>query len=186
MRIASYIVNSVVAQKVTRLLLLFSFSILLTTIFCGCSDSNQVQADDGSHSLIDSASASEEKDKETFDGDTLGVTLDGGSGDLLGTASDIVTVGDRSVLITIHFEYEINEDTYQIGNILDARAENVDGWVYVARDVLVDMENILFNTNHTKAIVPITYSASLGEGMVLYDDTVQIDLSGDLVADGNA
>ena len=180
---ASYIVNSVVAQKVTRLLLLFSFSILLTTIFCGCSDSNQVQADDSSHSLIDSDS--EEKDEETSDGDTLGVTLDGGSGDLLGTASDIVTVGDRSVLITIHFEYEIKEDTYQIGDVLDAKAENVDGWVYVARDVLVDTENILFNTNHTKAVVPITYSASLGEGMALYDDTVLIDLSGDLVADGD-
>ena len=62
----------------------------------------------------------------------------------------------------------------------------MDGWVYVARDVLVDTENILFNTNHTKAIVPITYSASLGEGMALYDDTVQIDLSGDLAADGDA
>ena len=184
MRIASYIVNSVVAQKVTRLLLLFSFSILLTTIFCGCSDSNQVQTDDGSRSLIDSAS--EEKDEETSEGDTLGVTLDSGSGDLLGTASDIVAVGDRSVFLTIHFEYEINEDTYQIGNILDAKAENVDGWVYVARDVLVDTENILLNTDYTKAIVPITYSASLGEGMALYDDTVQIDLSGDLAADGDA
>ena len=173
-----------VARKVICLLFSFSLPIFGAAILCSCSDSNQVQTDDGSRSLIDSAS--EEKDEETFDEDTLGVTLDGGSGDLLGTASDIVTVGDRSVLLTIHFEYEINEDTYQIGNILDAKAENVDGWVYVARDVLVDTENILLNTDYTKAIVPITYSASLGEGMALYDDTVQIDLSGDLAADGDA
>ena len=172
-----------VARKV--ICFLFSFALIIsgTAILCSCSDSFQVQTDDGSHPLTDSDS--EEKDEETADGDTLGVTLDGGSGDLLGTASDIVAVGDRSVFLTIHFEYEINEDTYQIGNILDAKAENVDGWVYVARDVLVDTENIWFNTNHTKAVVPITYSASLGEGMALYDDTVLIDLSGDLVADGD-
>ena len=69
---------------------------------------------------------------------------------------------------------------------MDAEAENIDGWVHVSSDVLVDTENILFNTNHTKAIVPITYSASLGEGLALYDGTVQIDLSCDLAADGDA
>ena len=173
-----------VARKVICFLFSFSLTIFGAAILCSCSDSFQVQTDDGSRSLINSAS--EEKDTKTIDENTLGVTLDTESGDLIGKASDIVTVGDRSVLITLHFKYEIDEDIYQICNVLDAEAENIDGWVHVSSDVLVDTENILFNTNHTKAIVPITYSASLGEGLALYDGTVQIDLSCDLAADGDA
>lgn len=153
----------------------FALSILLALILCGCSSSPQEQID--SISIPPPHSTSQEEIDEDDNVDTSSVTTNNENGALLGKTSDIVEIGERHVLITIDFEYKIEETLYKVCNILDAKAVNVDGWVYVANEVLIDTQNILFNSNNTKAFVPVTYSASLGEGMASYQAIIEIDLS---------
>lgn len=99
------------------------------------------------------------------------------SGMKSGTATQEVTVGEHMAAITVGFDYDLQGDAKVITNIGPATAENRTGWHHVDSAVTIDEDKIIFSNEDAKAVVPVTYQASIGEGYASYDDTVVIDLS---------
>lgn len=93
-----------------------------------------------------------------------------------GTASQQVAVGENVAVITIPFRYEVEGNKRTVTEIGDGTAENSSGWYYVEKAVTISTEKIVFSNEGTKAIVPVTYQASIGVGLEAYDDIVVIDL----------
>ena len=66
---------------------------------------------------------------------------------------------------------------YEIRDIVDAHAKNLDGWFYVKAAAEIDTQGILYTQESSKANVPFTYHASIGAGLSPYTGSISIDLS---------
>ncbi|MGM9618237.1 MAG: M56 family metallopeptidase [Oscillospiraceae bacterium] len=97
--------------------------------------------------------------------------------DLSGSVSQTENIGDLSTKITVNFQYEATDNGYSIVGIESAVAESNGQWVYVQREASVDFARIGYSEEGVKASVPVTYQASIGEGLCSYDCIVMIDLS---------
>lgn len=100
--------------------------------------------------------------------------------DATGTLSETVGFGEYWVKVLVQFTYdpyEMDGAGYRIRDIVSARAENLSGWLSVQSDVEIDAQNIIYAKDRQEAIVPLTYYASIGEGLAEYTGTVSIDLS---------
>ena len=98
--------------------------------------------------------------------------------DCSGTISKMVSFNDPyAAIVTLEFTYEPSEVGPKVCDIVDARAENMDGWVSVQTEIEIDTQSILSSKNDMAAVVPFTYYASIGEGLDEYRDVISIDLS---------
>ncbi|MGM9661982.1 MAG: M56 family metallopeptidase [Oscillospiraceae bacterium] len=128
--------------------------------------------------LTDPAAKPETHDEATVSSaavDTAPVLRLGSDGN--GSVTQSENIGDHSAKITVNFQYEAMDDGYAIAEIENAAAENHGQWVYVQREASVDFEHISYSDERMKATVPVTYQASIGEGLCSYDCIVMIDLS---------
>lgn len=96
------------------------------------------------------------------------------------TAVQQVTVGENhAAAITVSFSYKLQGDRRVITDIGSAEAENLSEWQYVERAATVSEDKIVFSEDGSKASVPVTYQASIGDGNASYDAIVVIDLTAD-------
>ncbi len=96
-----------------------------------------------------------------------------------GTATQRVTVGENAAVIKVSFSYELQGDRRVITDIGSAVAENLSGWHRVDRAATVSEDEIQLVKDGGKAVVPVTYQASIGVGSESYDAIVMIDLTAD-------
>lgn len=95
-----------------------------------------------------------------------------------GTATQIVRTGDRLVAeITIPFKYERKKGQAVITEVGEATARNISGWVHVNSAVTIDRDKTMYAKDGAKAVIYVTYEASVGSGFTTYDDSIQIDLT---------
>lgn len=96
-----------------------------------------------------------------------------------GTATQRVTVGENAAVIKVAFSYELQGDRRVITDIGSAVAENLSGWYRVDRAATVSEDEVQLVKDGGKAVVPVTYQASIGVGNESYDAIVVIDLTAD-------
>ncbi len=96
-----------------------------------------------------------------------------------GTATQRVTVGENAAVIKVSFSYELQGDRRVITDVGSAEAENLSGWHRVDRAATISEDEIQLAKDGGKAVVPVTYQASIGAGSESYDAIVVIDLTAD-------
>lgn len=82
-----------------------------------------------------------------------------------------------STTITIEFTYKSNANGgYPIVSVDSAKAENNSGWTCVDSKATVDGD-ILYSNERREAAIPISYQASLGDGLRPQECLIRLDLS---------
>ena len=82
-----------------------------------------------------------------------------------------------STTITIEFTYKSNTNGgYSIVSVDSAKAENNSGWTCVDSKATVDGD-ILYSNERREAAIPISYQASLGDGLRPQECLIRLDLS---------
>lgn len=82
-----------------------------------------------------------------------------------------------STTITIGFTYESNTNGgYSIVSVDSAKAENNSGWTCVDSKATVNGD-ILYSNERCEAVIPVTYQASLGDGLRPQECLIKLDLS---------
>ncbi|MEG1241070.1 MAG: hypothetical protein RSD46_06975 [Oscillospiraceae bacterium] len=94
-----------------------------------------------------------------------------------GSISKTVDVGGNSANITVDFQYEVTGDKYAITAINGAYAKLNSGWQYVEHEASVNLEKVSLCDDNSMVSVPITYQASIGEGLSSYDCCILVDIS---------
>lgn len=89
---------------------------------------------------------------------------------------ETIYIGDNASTITVNYTYSYNDGSRCIDQITGIAAAKSQGWCYVSPDVSCDFDQITFTNNGAKAVIPFTYYASIGSGLMPWDDLIVIDL----------
>lgn len=96
------------------------------------------------------------------------------------THTETVYVGNNTAEVTVSYTTRLeqsNSSGMLITGVLGGTIKKKRGWDSVT-NLVIDPYGVEYSHNRQKAIVPITYEASLGEGYSTYSDYVTINLLG--------
>ena len=91
-------------------------------------------------------------------------------------SSQDLGIGGNASTITVNYTYSNDGGSRCIGQITGITAAKNQGWCYVSPDVSLDVDQITLTNNGAKAVIPFTYYASIGSGLMPWDDLIVIDL----------
>lgn len=89
---------------------------------------------------------------------------------------ETIVIGENTSTITVNYTYSNDGGSRCIGQITGITAAKNQGWCYVSPDVSLDVDQITLTNNGAKAVIPFTYYASIGSGLMPWDDLIVIDL----------